>query len=457
MPKLACRSALPGSCRTRWGWLAVVGVLLLANSAQLSASDRQTPTVRAYARVKDAVVNIHGQKTISAADEPTAHGDSQRRVNGMGTGVLIDQRGYILTNYHVVEGVAKIEVTLANGKSFVAQSVSTDPTADLAVIKISGEKFPVIPIGTSNDLMIGETVIAVGNAYGYENTVTQGIISALHRSVQVNDAQGYEDLIQTSAEINPGNSGGPLVNIDGDVIGVNVAVRAGAQAIGFAIPIDKAMAVAARLMSVERIDSHWHGIAADDAAAATDGVAIGSVEKDSPAAKIDLRPGDVITAVDGQDVARALDFERALLGRKTGEEIPLTVRRNGESLKMSLALAGLPNRPAAEPDLAWDVLGLKLAPIAAPQFKQYQSRYHGGLSITEVRAESPAAKQGLRRGDVLVGMHIWETVSMDNVNYILNRNDLSDIDPMKFYILRGSETLYGHFNVSMQKKASARE
>ncbi len=180
----------------------------------------------AIAHIKDTVVNIHGQKTIGATDEPGAK-DSQRRVNGMGTGVLIDERGYILTNYHVVEGVAKIEVTLDNGKNYVAQSVSSDPAADLAVIKItSDKKFPVIPIGGSGDLMVGETVIAVGNAYGYENTVTEGIVSALHRSVQVNDAQGYEDLIQTSAQINPGNSGGPLINIDGDTIGINVAVRA---------------------------------------------------------------------------------------------------------------------------------------------------------------------------------------------------------------------------------------
>ncbi len=210
-------------------------------------------------------------------------------------------------------------------------------------------------------------------------------------------------------------------------------------------------------MSVERLDSHWHGIAVEDATGVKNGLTVSAIEKESPAAKIGLKSGDVITSVGGQDVARPLDLERAFLGRKTGEEVSLAVRRNQESLKLSLTLASLPNRPAPETDLAWDVLGLKLASIAGSQFKQYQSRYHGGLSITEVRSDSPAAKQGLRRGDVLVGMHIWETVNMENVNYILTRSDLSEIDPMKFYILRGSETLYGHFNVSMQKKTTARE
>src|SRR5207253_4915796 len=176
-----------------------------------------------------------------------------RKVNGMGTGVVIDERGYIITNFHVVDGVQKIEVTLADGADYVAQLVASEPTADLAVIKISAPgKLPVITTGTSSDVLIGETVVAVGNAYGYHDTVTEGIVSALHRSVQVSDSQGYEDLIQTSAQINPGNSGGPLVNIDGEMIGINVAVRAGAQGIGFAIPVDKAMNIAAKLLSVER-------------------------------------------------------------------------------------------------------------------------------------------------------------------------------------------------------------
>ena len=142
--------------------------------------------------------------------------------------MLIDSRGYIVTNHHVVDGVREILVTMADGQRHVAKLVARDMETDLAIIKIDAPApLPVIPIGTSSDLMAGETVIAVGNAYGYEHTVTRGIVSALHRAVQVSDAQFYDDLIQTDASINPGNSGGPLLNIDGDMIGINVAVRAG--------------------------------------------------------------------------------------------------------------------------------------------------------------------------------------------------------------------------------------
>ena len=181
----------------------------------------------------------------------------------MGTGVVIDERGYVLTNHHVVDGVREIQVTLADGKHRTAKLLARDPDTDLAVIKLdleAGERLPVITIGTSSDLMPGEPVIAVGNAFGYENTVTRGIISALHRAVQVSDAQFYEDLIQTDASINPGNSGGPLLNIDGEMIGINVAVRAGAQGIGFAVPVDKAIDVAGELIAKTAAKKSWHGV-----------------------------------------------------------------------------------------------------------------------------------------------------------------------------------------------------
>ncbi len=190
----------------------------------------------------------------------------------MGTGIIIDERGYIITNFHVVDGVNKIEVTMPDESSYVAQLISTDPKNDLAIVKIDAQKkLSVITIGTSSDLMVGETVIALGNAYGYEHTVTRGIVSALHRNVQISDTQTYDDLIQTDASINPGNSGGPLLNIDGEMIGINVAVRAGAQGIGFTIPIDKAMSVAARLMSVERVERKWHGVKTSDTPSHPDG------------------------------------------------------------------------------------------------------------------------------------------------------------------------------------------
>ena len=223
--------------------------------------ERLTPIVLAVRQVRAAVVSIQGQKTVANAVEAASGPDVPRQVNGMGTGTIVDERGYILTNYHVVSDVRRIEVTLDDGRGYIADLVAYDAAADLAVIKIPAPKpLPVIRFGTSADLMEGESVIALGNAFGYEQTVTRGIISALGRDVQVSDTQAYDDLIQTDASINPGNSGGPLLNIDGEMIGVNVAVRAGAQGIGFAIPIDQALRIAARLMNVQRLQGKWHGV-----------------------------------------------------------------------------------------------------------------------------------------------------------------------------------------------------
>ena len=250
----------------------------------------------------------------------------------MGTGVLIDSRGYIITNYHVVDGVREIFVTLADGQRYVAKLVARDMETDLAIIKITAPNpLPVAPIGTSSDLMAGETVIAVGNAYGYEHTVTRGIVSALHRAVQVSDAQFYDDLIQTDASINPGNSGGPLLNIDGDVIGINVAVRAGAQGIGFAIPVDKVVSVAAGLLATCNANKTWIGMESSTKTSPRQGMAIGSVEPKSPADEAGLHAGDVLTAIDDLDIERPLDFQRAMLDRKPGDTLRLTVKRSGQT------------------------------------------------------------------------------------------------------------------------------
>jgi len=388
------------------------------------------------------------------ASSPATPGEVGRRVNGMGTGVVIDGRGYILTNYHVVEGVQRIQVTPADGNMLIGRVIKHDPNTDLAIIKVdAADELPVIGIGTSSDLMPGEPVVAVGNAYGYEHTVTRGIISALHRAVQVSDAQFYDDLIQTDASINPGNSGGPLLNIDGEMIGLNVAVRAGAQGIGFAIPADKAMSVAAKLLSSHNSRQMWHGVALSSKSVAMEqGLKVVAVETKSPAADAGLRSGDMITAIDDLEPRRNLDFHRALLQRKAGEKIELSVRRAGDPITVSMKLG-----VAAEPTVtrpshpAWQVLGLEFEAIPTAEFRRkYQTRYRGGLTVKTVRPDSPATEQGIRSGDVLVGMHIWETVSLENISYILGRPDFAALSPVKFYILRNKETLYGYLPVTVK-------
>lgn len=419
-------------------------------SAGDDSSERRTPIVIAVQRARPSIVNINGEKSIGP-DGRTAQGDASRRVNGMGTGVIVDPRGYIVTNHHVVEGVRRITVTTADRETLVAKLVAYDTQTDLAIIKVeSDKKFPVIDIGTSSDLMPGETVVAVGNAFGYEHTVTLGIISALHRTVQVSDAQSYEDLIQTDASINPGNSGGPLLNIEGRMIGINVAVRAGAQGIGFAIPADAALAIVSDLLSTRRIDHTWHGVIARTDSPGK--VVVGQPDDESPAAACGLKSGDIIKSVADQTVARALDIERAMLGRQAGDSVAIQVERSGKSLRLELVLGEAPEEVVEPADATWELLGFKLQPVPSRQFQQRRSRYRGGLTVTDVRSESPAARQGIRRGDILVGMHVWETVSLDNVEYILGRRDFQKLEPLKFYILRGNETLFGHLTVSHRRE-----
>lgn len=443
--------------RRRTGLLWVAALSLLSTSRLILvpavAADatplRRTAIVHAIERAAPAVVNIQGRKTIRS-DQPEAGGaDPFRQVNGMGTGIIIDSRGYILTNFHVVESVELIQVTLADKRTFQGHLVSHDPASDLALVKIvTDEPLQTIPIGVSSDLMLGEPVIAVGNAFGYEHTVTRGIVSSLHREVQVSVTQKYHDLIQTDASINPGNSGGPLLNINGEMVGVNVAVRIGAQGIGFAIPVDETVEIAARLLNVERIDRVVHGVVGRTEKHDTDRYfVVTGVRENTAAARSGLQPRDVIVAVEQLRINRKLDFERALLGRRTGEALTLSVDRNGQRLTLELALS-----PAAEladefDRKTWNTCGMRLAAIAENELSDIQVRYHGGLRVIAIRSEGPAARQGIRPGDILVGMHVWETVSKDNVLYILNHDDFEKFQPIKFYVLRGKETLYGHMQV----------
>ena len=198
-----------------------------------SWNPRQTPVVDVVRRVRDAVVNIHSERTVRAAgaEEMFSNTSTQSRVNGMGTGILIDPRGYIVTNQHVVEDVALIRIRLADGTTANARVVARDSECDLALLKIDVDRpLPSLPLGTTRDLMVGETVVAIGNAYGYEHTVTVGVVSAVSRDVSLNKEVSYKALIQTDASINPGNSGGPLFNVHGELIGVNVAIRAAPRA-----------------------------------------------------------------------------------------------------------------------------------------------------------------------------------------------------------------------------------
>lgn len=433
---------------------------------------RRTPFVEIIERACQSTVNIHTEKRQKSLDVVFSASKGSK-INGMGTGIIIDERGYIVTNFHVVEDVERLRVTLKDRSSYEASVVAFDARKDLAILKINASRpLPVALMGTSSDLMLGEDVAAIGNAFGYEHSVTRGIVSSLSRDVEVNEEQGYENLIQTDAAINPGNSGGPLINAVGEVIGINVAIRQNAQRIGFAIPIDDARNVIARLIDIERHDRHTHGVIAVDLKQGADRkLVVQSTKPDSPAALAGLLPGDVIVRSGEIPVIDKADLERSLFGRGVDEDITIVVDRNGdrETLKMRLAqlngrarpsIASTPrapltvstSKPVVEDDRTWSVLGLKLAPLEGLGNQLSGQPYRGGLKVVDVRSQSPADLNGIQNGDVLVGLHIWETISQENVDYVLGHPQLPMLSPLKFYILREGETLFGHFQLMGRQK-----
>jgi serine protease Do len=444
---------------------AALGFFVFAVSAA-PANPRRTAVVDVVERVRGAVVNIHSERTVRgpASEELFAHAPSNR-INGMGTGIVIDPRGYIITNQHVVDDVNVIRVHLSDGSSHSARVLTRDLESDLALLKIDiGRPLPTIPIGTSSDVMVGETVIAIGNAYGYEHSVTVGVVSAIKRDVTLNKEISYKSLIQTDASINPGNSGGPLLNINGELIGVNVAIRAGAQGIGFAIPVDSALRVAADMLSVRRRNGTWHGLVCRDVVKTAEGpgsqasaakslggepppvlrsLLVERAEPGSPAVRAGVQVGDVLLQVGNLRVGCALDLERALLDRAAGDKVAVLLSRKGEEQRVDLVLQAVEQTAPAATDVIWRKLGLHLSVLHAELVSRSNSQLHGGLAVVEVNPEGAAAKAGIQRGDILVGLHQWETVNLENVVFVLNHPDLPSFNPLRFFILRSGQVHRG--------------
>jgi len=406
-----------------------------------ASENRFTPLVKAVNRVERSVVNIHTRRV-------------QSKLKGMGTGVIVDERGYIVTNEHVIHGVDRnrIEVELIDGAKFMAKIIRFDSRQDLAIIKINvGRTLPVAPFGTSSDLMRGESVFAVGNAFGYTDTVTRGIISALGRDVEVDDTIGYKNLIQTDASINPGNSGGPLVNIDGEVIGINVAIRANAQRIGFAIPIDDARLTIARMLSKETYGT-FNGLVTKDLKSTGEAkLVVQQAQSGSPAAQAGLQPGDELLKAGPLALKDRADLERGLLGIPPGEEVSLLIKRSEEELTIKMKIAGngrqfqpptpiiaRGNNGETSHQKIWRLLGMRFENLTKAQLPEHlRAYYEGGLRVIEIRGGGPAATKGLGVGDVVVGLARYQMNSIENVEYVLEHRKPNDPSPLKFHIIRG--------------------
>ncbi len=431
----------------------------------------------------ESVVNIHTEKAAPVNKESRFFTPKSRRISGMGTGIVVDERGFIVTNYHVIHDVDQITVTLKNGETLSARKVSFDRKHDMAIIRVdASEPLTVMPLGTSCDVMLAEKVFAVGNAFGYEHTITSGIVSAIGRDVEVDETQSYENLIQTDASINPGNSGGPLLNVNGHVIGINVAIRAGAQRIGFALPIDDARRTIARLLSTERLRGISHGVFATDVKTPTDQqLVIDEVIAGSAADICGMQQGDVIREVRGIQVHDNADWERGLLDIPVGTVLDVSIVRDdqastlpftvgvGKSVPAAVAeqytdglavqTVASPNKTKGAQDAAGihnkvaSMLGIRLGALSTHDRNIIGRRYKGGMKVVSADKGGLAARHGIRRGDILLGLDGYETLDDRNLQFILLESRVKTLKEISFQIYRHHQgALVGSMDLTATRK-----
>ncbi len=408
-------------------------------------ADRRTPVVRAVEAAAPCVVNISTKQVRTVRAMPYFWMDlpdifrrnlspffrPRRQVTGsLGSGVVISPKGYLVTNAHVVQQADEIIVTLSDESQLPAELVSADPESDLAVIRVdSPEPLPAIRLGTSDDLMIGETVIAVGNPFGYQHSVTTGVVSALDRTIQPKPGVEYPGLIQTDAPINPGNSGGPLLNIRGELIGINTAVRAGAQGLGFAIPVDRVREIMIRLLNVRRVGGAWLGLRFR---ADLPGIVVASVDPDSPAEAAKIRPGDRVEAIDGRPVRDPIELETILLDHDAGDDLRLTVR-TGDARREARVVLAVPPKPDGA-TLARKQFGLHLQELDGDLAERLRLAVEEGLLVAGVEDDSPAAEVGFNVGDVLVQVDQHRASDLDTLGLTLQQVQKGDV--VRFYVVR---------------------
>jgi serine protease Do len=387
-------------------------VSAIAGTARAVDDARRTPVVRAVEQARPAVVNISAEQVVVVQRDPFFEqffndffeARPQRRRytrTSLGSGVIVRPDGYVLTNAHVIARGQSIKVVLADERELDARVVGIDADADIAVLKVEGGTLPHLEFGNSEDLMIGETVIAIGNPFGFSHTVTTGVISAVRRSLK-SEGRTFLDFIQTDASINPGNSGGPLLNIRGALIGINTAIYGGAQNIGFAIPARRANQVVGDLIRYGEVRRSYLGVHVQDltpelASAlgieARYGVVVRAVEEGGPGADAGLQPGDVIVEMGGNDVRDRSEFDERAAAAAIGSTLELTVQRGTDRRKVALVARELTDQRVDE--IGWRVLGLKVKDKSKTD----------AVAITAVRRGSHADRAGVRPGDLLIALN----------------------------------------------------
>ncbi|HCU25080.1 MAG TPA: peptidase [Deltaproteobacteria bacterium] len=435
-------------------------------SAPPPVSPGQTSQVPSFAelarRVQAAVVNISTSKTVRASRFPGypqdfferfQRGTPAYRQNSLGSGFILNKDGYILTNNHVISGADQIQVKLSDGRTFDAQVVGSDPKTDISVIKIDAhDSLPVVYLGNSDALEIGDWVLAIGNPFGLTQTVTAGIVSAKGRVI---GAGPYDDFIQTDASINPGNSGGPLFNLRGEVVGINTAVVASGQGLGFAIPINMVKAVIPQLIKGKAVERGYLGIGLQEVTteiaqalglSKPEGALVAQVYEASPAAQAGILPGDLILSFNGQAIVKNNDLPILVAQAAVGSESSIEVLRKGEHKSFRVKVASL----EAPPKARFSGGNSTLLGVAVRNLIPAEVNHHGlsqgqGVMVTDIDESSSAAAVGVRPGDVILQFNDKPVAGSQEFTQLTQR--LKTGQMVRLLVKRGPMTAFFAFKV----------
>ncbi|MCF8091112.1 MAG: DegQ family serine endoprotease [Desulfotignum sp.] len=372
-----------------------------------------------------------------------------RKEQSLGSGFIISRDGYIVTNNHVIKDADQIKVILHDKQEYDARIVGTDPMTDLALIKVDAKNLQPLKFGKSGEADIGSWVVAIGSPFGLEQTVTAGIISAKGRIL---GSGPYDDFIQTDASINPGNSGGPLLNMDGEVIGINTAIVRSGQGIGFAIPSDLATGIIDQLIETQQVSRGWMGVAIQNITPElaeyygikdTGGVYVAKVYEGNPAHEAGIEPGDVIISVNGEKIETSRDLTITIANLKVDETVDVKIIRDGSEKTVKVKLG---KRPDQDPEVLastdeFDSFGFKFKALDAAMARHlgYPAGIKG-LVVTEIKQDSPAQKSGVRPGDLLMELNRQHITSLEEYHTLLDRIEKGKTAQLLFR--RGNSHVY---------------
>ncbi len=461
-----------------WFLFSVIILGVAIPVGHLGAAEKSTPHLTAKnlglafvevaKKVQPSVVSIRSERTVTVSPKEGFGKDffkgtpfedffnapegpsTKKKQRGEGSGVIVSPEGYILTNYHVVSEADKLTVRLFDGRELKGTIQGTDPKTDLAVVHVDAKDLPVATLGDSNKLQVGEWAIAIGSPFGLEKTVTVGVISAKGRTGL--GTATYEDFVQTDASINPGNSGGPLVNIDGEVVGINAMIIQPGQGIGFAIPINLAKNIMMDLIKHREVVRPWVGIGLQDLTQdlmehfnlkEREGALISQVFEGDPAEKAGLKAGDIIVDIDGIKIKSSQDVVREVLKKQVGQKIELEVVREGKQIKVSVTTARMPSESKERKESQREMkewFGLRVRPMTPDIAKQLDLMKAEGVVITGVEPGSIAQEAGLQEGDVILEVNRQKIRNEEDY-----RKAMREVKPDKGALLligRGDSTFF---------------